>query len=533
MAAIPTSFDGLSVNGATDYLLVLNPYGQDSPLAAGLTERRRQYQTPVIDAIAHEARRVPFIIYLKPGAATSAVTFRSTVNRYFTPHRRGKRTILATHQDGSTTLTEDVYVTGLTPTSYNAFRGEMVYPRGTWKGTTVNSDSSSPCTVSGEHPALPSLAIAMTSSTLKRREIQIDDECTRGLSNYPVAITFDSTGVSATTAANYVVMYAGRSIPFKVLSPNNGSTKIWVRIDAPPNGSAYLDIYYGSSVNNTVTADTYDRGGMDLTNSTNTSWVWDEPYTVSTNPKGACGVWTAVKGGRNVSGIRYGISSESGTQLDIDIAPDATGGALANDADGIVLTIGTGAGTSNALTGLSRDDVNSPTGNYEIFCNHRTANQVGWSHQSIHTGGAAQTGAIDVDNAVQIMIAIQPTDNTADATLRLALSGSLTLALNSSITPTVTVGSATTARYIDGTITNSTTGDTIDFDQVYIDDGATLTIDTEGETMTLSSGPMHTTGNGIVPSNPPAWFELAVGSNSWTLPSGMTMTVTWQDRYYG
>ena len=530
--AIPTSFDGFSVNGATDYGLTLYAGGDRAPRTMQPVLRPRTNQTPVIDSVNMGELRIPFDLYLKDGAAISEAQFRAAVRQYFNPYVATGRTLLATHDDGSTALTATAWLSPFMQESYKTFSGEFIIPEGCFRSTTVNSDSSSPLTVAGELEALPSLAITSSGSTLARRRVTITDNCTRGLSGYPVAITFDSTGYSAAAAADYIVFYGGRSVPFSVVTPNDANTKVWLAVDCPPAGSVTLDIYYGSGINNTITANAFDDGGMDLTNATNTSWVWDAPYTVSTNPT-RCGVWRAVKAGRTVSGVAFGIEAESGTVLDIALAPVATAGNLANDADAIVLVIGTGAGTTNALTNLSRDDISSPTGAYLFFVRYRTANQIGWTTAtSADTLGAGSTAAIDLDNAVEVVIGVEPTAATADLTLRLALSGSLTLALNSSLTPTVSAAAAVAAELIDGTITNSTTGDSIAFDDVYLDEAAALTINCLAQTLSVSTGPMHTAGSGIQPSNSDEWFPLGVGSNAWSLPAGVALTISYANRYF-
>jgi hypothetical protein len=185
------------------------------------------------------------------------------------------------------------------------------------------------------------------------------------------------------------------------------------------------------------------------------------------------------------------------------------------------------AGTTNALSNLKRDDLTA-SGTYTFYIKYRIAGQLNWTTAWSSTGlGAGETTAVDLDNAVEIAFYAEATANATFTADWLPSGGNLTLALNSSYTPTVSVGSAGTARYISSTLTNSTTGDTITFTDVYLDDVA-LTINTQNKTITVASGPIY---GSISMSEPDCWMALPVGSNSWTDPSGGSSSFAWADRF--
>lgn len=521
-----TSFDGLSVNAATDYAVIIEKMGTQSPYAMTPQLRERTNQNPVVDRRSYGARPLPFTIARAPGSALSAAQFAANVERYFTPWA-GPRTLNATHDDGSTTLTATADVVSLVRTAPLIYEGQFLVPEGAWRSTSINTDSASPLIVAGTYKALPTITITPSTSTLKRRRISITDNTGRGLAAYIIQATFDSTGVSATANTNYVVFFQGRSIPFYVNTPNNASTKLYFRVDVQPSATATVDVYYGSSVSNSVTNDKLDDAGMALTSGTfsNTQWEWDAPFTISTNPRGAAGSFVAAKLGNQPSNIGFGILSEAAAEVQIAFASNGTG---ANDVDGFVVTVPAGAGTTNALSNLKRDDINTPTGTYTFYIKYRIAGQLNWTTAWSSTGlGAGVTTAVDLDNAVEIAFYAEATANASFTADWLTSGGNLTLALNSSYTPTVSVDSATTARYINSTLTNTTSGDTITFTDVYLDDVA-LTIATQAKTITVASGPIY---GSISMSEPDCWMALPTGSNSWTDPTNAASSFGWADRF--
>src|SRR5262249_22173877 len=155
--------------------------------------------------------------------------------------------------------------------------------------------------------ALPVISLTPSTSTVRRRQLTLADTSGRGLANYPVRAQFDGTGVGATTAADHILFYKGRSVPFKLIPPlNDAAVEIWFRADRR-TGLNEDDIqpYYGASVENTVTADQLAAGGMDLAGSTNTSWVWND-FSISSFPT-AAGVWRPGKTGQSIGGVTYGL----------------------------------------------------------------------------------------------------------------------------------------------------------------------------------------------------------------------------------
>ena len=522
-----TSFDGQTVNSGA-YRLALMPLASASAAAAAVTDRQRTNQVPVTDYITYQPRDWSFILSLNPGGGGNLTTFRTFVNQYFTPYG-GKRTLLATHPDGSTALSASVTVTSLMPgREGRTYTGTFHMDDPIWRSSSATfiSASSSPYTVPGTYKALVQVKVTGTTTTLKRRRITITDTSGRGLANYIVRATFDSTGVTATATTNYIVFYQGRSIPFFAQALNGASTTVDFRVDVAPSGSATADIYYGSSVSNSVTNNVLEDGGQNLASASwsNTNWVWDD-FSIDTFPA-AAGVWRPGKIGQTIDGVSYGMSAVSASSVTFAVKNDSS---LANDADCMILTVGSQAGTTSALSGLSR--AMTVTSTCRGYVKYRTARSALWQTAWSTTGTGTTTTAIDLDNAVQIAAGIEPTSSTADGNIVLSASGTFQLALAS--TPTVSAAAAVTARYLDAALTSGA-GDSIDFDKVYFDDNGaseTFVIDCYNRTISLTTGPLYTAGTGITFSNADDWWPLAPGSFSWTNPTNATVALIGYARY--
>jgi len=531
----PTTFDGVTVNGASAYRLTLeSPVGRTEARTTETTLRIRTSQMPARDLVTFGARLIPFKVSKAANAAGAALgtgphpaSFVANVERYFSPHVETERVLNATHNDGSTALTLNVVIKSLVPDG-TGFSGLFETTEPAWRSTTTNTDSASPLSVGGTYKALPVITVTPDTSTVRRRRITIADNSTRGLHNYIVQITFDSTGVSAAAAADYIVFHKGRSIPFYVNTPNDAATKLYCRVDVPAGGESFVDIFYGSSVANTITADALDDGGMDLTSASfsNTNWVWDAAvYTgFLTNPN-TNGVWRPAKIGQNVSGTTFGITAVTATTVKFEVLPSSAG-TLASDADAMVLVVPCGTGTTNALSGMTAAvGITANTARGRLL--YRIAGQINWTEKESRTTTGNLTFPSDIDNAVEIALVIEALDTTGNASL--TISGTLALVLDSTKTPTVTVGSAGTARVIDDVLTNGTTGDTIDFDEVYLDDVA-LTINCLTKRITVASGPLYKTG--ITFSDRHDWFDLPHdGSVTWTEPANSSISLSWANRY--
>jgi hypothetical protein len=511
MPATLTTFDGTAIGTGTDYdVRVL--IGTDAPYDQEPALLTRLDRGPLVESTRLPAREIPFTL-VKRGTATDVV-WQQAARALFNPQVRTLRTLAGTWEGTNVEL--PVLVRTLTLRHDDLFEGTFLAPDPAWRSASASTDSASPLTAGGNLPALPVITITPSGSTLKRVRATVTDTTGRGLAAYPLKITFDSTGVSAAAASDYLVMFQGRPVPFRVSNMNNAATILLVRLDVPPAayGSTYVDIYYGSSLNNTVTADALDAGGHDWTNAgwTNTAWRITG-WNVAAYPD-ASGVWRPATVGSPLP-ASYQLSASiaaSVTFVTTDVA-----GTYRNDANALVMVTGVEAGTTNALAGLAYT-ISGAAG----VLYYRTAGALAWT-QATTFGPGSSTLTADIDGAVEIAVVVPSTAGAGSG----IFSGTMTLALDSSKVPTISVGSAVTAHLTTGVLSNTTTGDVITLTDV-LSDGA-FDIDCLDLDITPSSGPLYRAA--IHPSNRSLWFPLRVGSNAWTDPAGAAASFSFKPRW--
>lgn len=523
-------------------IIVGLPYGNDGPYASSASLRARTNQVPLQETMTWGERQLPFIV--TPSDGVGDATFRDTVYKYLAPFGP-PRVLAATHDDGSTGIQALATVTSLVKKQDNLFEGVFSLPDPIWRTTSPTTDTTSPSTAGGNFKTLPAISITPTSSTVKRRVITVTDNTGRGLSNFPILISFNSTagGAGATASENYIAYISGRSVPLHVTAPDSAATRIWLRTDIVANGSVDIYLYYGSSVTNILAGSgatsPYQAGGLNLSSSSNTSWTWSTSttpgseigaYNISVQPV-ATGVWRPGKLGLTQENTSYGISEEYGNSIIFYIEDDTS---AANDADCMICILGVTA--TSQLTGLSRrlQSAVQLGGILNSWVKYRTANQMSWTTIVLESldstvaeppqDGGTDTGAINIPNAVEVAIGIEPKE--AQPAGVLTLSGALSIALSD--TPTVTIGGEVTARVINATLVNSTTAQSIIFTNVYVDDVA-LTINCLDKNIRAATGAWF---GDIVFTDPDDWFSLAVGSNTWSWSAGTyTTSFEYYDRY--
>lgn len=531
---IPTSINGTNVNGSTAYRVV---FPIDSPMdnAASLTLVPRENDTPLDTGFQVNERSVPFLV--SPGTTGVPVSneqWYQNAMGIFLPEG-SKLSIRASWRSQTIELFGAVVSIGPLPGSPvndeddSIIAGEFVVPDPVWREIAAETaDATSPLSVSrGNVKPQPTITFTPSTTTLRHRIITITDTLGIGLSNYPIIIAFDSTGISATTTANYIAFINEREIPIYTHNPNNASTRMLIRVNCDPSQSITCHIYYGSSVNNTVTAQALDPLGMAITDAdlTNTHWIWDD-FVLSSNPQNVSGVWTLLN--TPEIGLHFPVYTEAAGSLAFQGSTPGTELNTTTPNAAVLILGGSLAGTTNALTGLSRqftDVLGAPALGgfikYQPFgtVSFTTAWQLAGDNTTVTT-------AADVDLAVLIYYGVYSNANTLN-TVTFSVSGEF--ALDLTFTPTVNVGAATTARFVNSTLTNTTTGETIQFDNLYMDD-TTLIVDCLNKTITSGNGTVFNR-RGIRFSNKEKWFALAIGSNAWTNATNFSASFSWKPAY--
>lgn len=534
----PNSYNSIAINGSSPYRLVfpINSefgYGVDLQLAAREGGYPQQY------GAALRQRNVEFLVTPgDSGVPSSYNEWRQNVMGLFIPDGV-KRSLRASWRSQTievfAAVTDIGLVEGVPAVDDDVepmLNGIFTIADPIWREISAETaDSTSPLTVSrGNTPAQPTITLTPSTTTVRRRTITITDTLGIGLSNYPIIASFDGSGVSANAATNNILFINGREVPIRVNNPGANPQTIIFRVNCEPGGSVVAHLYYGSSVSNTLTSSAFDPGGMAITDAdlSNTNWIWDN-FKAFDNPRNACGVWTPSKFGINDErvGITFTDDDDSWNISKLGDQPPV------GETNGVSMVIGGAiAGTSNALSGLARvygsRGGSAGDNTLRLLAKYQPATAVEILTALDEVGNSTTISTpIDVDQAIALQLYAITKDTGALATqdLELQASGDFALALTN--TPSVIVGAAVTARFVDATLTNTTTGDTIQFDKLYMDN-TTLVIDCVNKTIT-SSQVFHR--RAIRFSNREKWFTLAVGSNAWTNATNLAASFSWKPSY--
>lgn len=267
------------------------------------------------------------------------------------------------------------------------FLAEIVMVDPYFRSTSLTTETDLTPNNGGKTLAHPILAI--TPQTLcKRRRVTITDNTGRGLSNYWVRATFDTSAYAGLTIQDFIVFWQRQRIPFYVSGMSTTLTHVDFRIDVPKYGSTYVDILFGGYLHNAVTPLTLEQtqiawnsAAPNDPNNSQMSWNY---YVISTMPSAPAFAWTPAKTGRSVDGVSVGLTAEGSSSLTFQVRPDAT---LPNDADSMITCLGCGANAGNTWTNLRRQltfpTVTNESGRFE-YPNPDTAGTI--------SGGLRVTG---------------------------------------------------------------------------------------------------------------------------------------------
>jgi hypothetical protein len=505
------SFDGNSIGPGTSYDFFLN--ADDAYVRTASVEtvgRRSSY--PTVGSTALDPRTL-LIHGSKAGTAITDAVFRSNVQNWFDPNENpnGPRHLVMVGDDGSTNIRLACYVVDLTyiGQGVDQYAITLFAPRPIWEAVSATTSSNNPATVSNAGNVAVHPTITLTTGThVTRRATTISDNTGRGLIAYPVRALLSATGA---TTANTFVYINGVSVPTYVEDSGLSTSAVWFLADVPADGSNLnVDIIYGTGLVNPI-GGTLPSSGFDFDSSSNTAWVWND-WSVSDHAS-RCGVWRLAQTGEHESSTYYKVSAE--TTSNVAFAGSASL-QYVNDADGIVLPVGAQAGTSSALSGMTRAFTRTG-GNGAVRIDYRVAGSARWVNawEVINTVSTTVSTSVDLDNAVEIRAYLWA--GSSASAIGLDISGTTTLTLAN--TPTVTVGSAANMDYYNGTYV---IGDyTITFDNLIVSDG-TLTIDCEAKAITTSvAGPQYGDDTPSF-SDPDHWVLIEPDVN--TVTDGLSAT---------
>lgn len=527
MAITLTSFDGYDGGEGRLYL----PNGDPAARGIALAEEAARNLPPAVRSVNYQPLQFPVRISIDATSSQSEYeAFCEDTEAAFRPWVATPRTLLATWHDGTTAMQLDCWVVSLEQEVDSGPGGAVMYRAilraaiPFWVAPTLTTTLANEASIVNDGTTRAYPRLSLTSSThVSWHSATVTDNTGRGLVEYPVAFGGTFTGASASTL---FVLVNGVSVPTLLV----GTTKVWARVSVPPNGTTQVDIIYGTGLSNEQ-GGTLSLGGLDPTNSTNATWRWTD-FTFSDDPLGP-GMWRPgfakfAKGEPDDWG--YETNNESASGLTFQLANPSAG--QKNDANAIILNVGTAAGASNALSGLSRVTTDHTSG-VRSFVRVRTYGSANWAQVWAQTADGTVTTDIDVDGAVEIAIGTEYTGagGTDDAAMAIAASGNFELDLDGSSIPTVSVASATNMDKYDGTITNSTTGQVLTFNDFCVPDG-TLIIDCSADpterVISHADGPSI---GGITFSDSSGMLGLDPGPNALAYSGVGSVVVIYRDSY--
>lgn len=541
----PLTLDGVLLDGTEGFQVV---FDRPTSYVVSTTVRNQRARFPLREDSHFEERRWPFTVVRQ-----SELTTHDEIMRLFDPYRNANRTLVAVHDDGSDEIQCTVRITSFAQTGTVRYQGEFSI-LSTWQDTAAESAvSGGTVYVLGNSPTHPTLTVTPYGGTAFYRQITAVDQTGRGLQNHPLMGTVDLSGAGVASASNVELFWQGQPIPFYVNNAGSANATLFWRSDLPPSGTALFDLYYGASVQNTRTANRFDDGGMDLNQTTNQVWHWND-WRVSDFPV-ANGIWHL--GFQGEATDFCDILEYAGTGVTLAVATARVSQDPGNPRDpqrqvGNVLALVTGV-EAGTITGLKRYHytsllIDATNVGGTAFVRYQGAGSTDWREAwgnltAANLSPTTGTAAINVAGAVAIVVGSEDVSTvgytaTVDVTMnitnsRLKLSGNsggtaFSLSLNPSKAPSVTVGAAGTAFVIDDdlTITHPGGTTTIDFDRVYL--RGTLEIDAAETAITPSTGAFRTAGEGIVSSDIDQIVVLEPGEHTWTNPAGGSVSVAYR-----
>lgn len=518
-----TSWRGVDLGPAEEFDVFV-PYGGEYAWSSDVVTRSRIGRPPVFESSTPQVRTMPILI--RPGGAASGDynDWRAAAVALFNPYLTGPSALQMVWDGDAVETTAIVSLAAQHPQvsmradTPGALNATLIQLDPYWRSTTTQTDTSGTATNGGNAPAAPKITIRPTTGTVVRWRVTLVDVTSRGLKDHPLRMVINTNGIGVAGGADILLFDRGQSVPFQAIAPPSATTPIFFLCSLLPNENTFVDVVCGSAVNNVVTANQLDPAGMDWAHAsfTNTNWVYRNTagtlnglyapslFETARAPRRP-GAWHRTEyGGRSAASVWQEQAAATAISL--------------TDRAAITMISQIKMANASTITGL---DVNVSWAN--SMAKQRRAGE--WDYRDSESASVEET--IVLTDAVQVIL--WPSTLVA---ILLDLKDAATpvpvvVALQSGEVPTVSVaGSNVTMARINGTLTNTTTGDQIIFEDVFIDADASggLIVDTNaapGEQArvypSLSTSPLYTasSGRGWRFTNRAGW-PLVPGANSWS-----------------
>ncbi len=433
-----------------------------------------------------EPKIIPMISSRNLDGAVDSETYHTNMTTWFGTgkNRSGLRWFHVEHPDGSTQLRIPVQVERYRRRPEHADSYEIILksPVGYFEDVSQTSTTTSggSATIDNDGNARAPAIIEAQGSTISGRNFVVTDNTGRGLHQYPL---FVDSGISTTTISECFVLVNGDSVPF-LMTGTSSDDDFFVIVDIPADGSIEIDLIPDTGITNPL-ADSLDLGHMkvDTNSTTAVEWNFDGLSDVLDNPGGRQLTWyitTLEISSGGPADIGYEVVDSGSGEIRINVETPAAG--QSNNGNALICYLGSEAAASNALQDLERV-VGQTDSEIRAYVRVKTADSAEW--QDIWTDTNAGTTATDLDispasgNAIIVAVGLEMIGTTSPN------SGYLTLGPDGSNDPHLNKHTSFDPSYVasnqdwnllDGTVTNSTTNQTLTFDNFIYPDG-TLIID--------------------------------------------------------
>lgn len=322
------AIDDIPINDGKGIRFHADLRGLARPTTATLTERARARLSPAREQMLMASRAVPFQVTIDDSWEDSVEEFNILVWGIFSPRRGGLATRLLSAVEVDPFNPEDVYQMAVELTAFGRpgpfeWRGEMVALDPVWVAADVESSTMSPIVVGGNEATRPVIRITGGTSVTRHRVI-LRDRTGHGVRGIPIGIPIE--GLSE---QNFIVYLDGP--PRQPYAYVNGRLYVLVEIDA--GRPAFLDIYSGSAINNTLDAGQLARAGLEFNDGLSSGTLTTSMGIPGTHPPARAWCWQPAVTAPHAEGRSYTFGFDGDTLHMVD--REATGERidLPDDAD--------------------------------------------------------------------------------------------------------------------------------------------------------------------------------------------------------
>lgn len=548
---IITQLNGYNV-GFTESERVSIPIDSDYGFESNLVLRDRVGRVSLFESQTLSSRPISFLI--KPGmnASPDQDAWRDTVMQRYRP--KGEVTTIRAVHRGVTVETPCVISSlqqyqgvRMAANEPGLMRMEVILLDPIWRQVTpvnVAAATSGSITPTGNAPTKPVLTITPTGGACRMVRATITPNNNGGLYNYPLRFILDTSGQGATTAQQLIAFHNGIPIPFLAQGMNTTGTKIDALISTKGQLPNTVDFFYGSSVDNQITAQKFKPSGFDLAspNFSNTFWVYrNTPGTIEGVE--APSMWEVGRAiNRPGSWIQALLATkEQGTTFQIEESPDSnyltfrvgtSDNGYRNDADSIIISLPVPA-VLTPTDSLKNIGAPSGGGGGAIIILPGTIGTtpniwyIADGENRWRNAAVASTNNYSIPDAIAARIGA--------TTQTVSITGNPTpveIRLNASKAPTITYEASIAAWRISGDVINTLTSDQIQLRDMYVT--GPFTIDTTKDTHQTTSDILYVAsgGSGVkFTSKYGGWPLLEQVANGWTAGPNFNAAISYQPRY--